>query len=533
MSTRPSAKNKKKTGSTPAARSGTARATTKRTAAGTKRATTASAKRAGAARAGTKRAPHDVQPPKALLEFMREGWRERPKRKIAKVKGHANFLARRDALSERFPGDVIIIPTGHEKVRANDTNFRFRPGSDFVYLTGNTEPDCVLVLEPKGKSGHKHILFVEPNPGRSDDTFFTDRNKGELWVGPRLGVPESQERFGVDECRGLAELPEYLAEMRGAGAKPFRVLRGLSSAVETRLPTNRTRDQELATALSELRLIKDSSELRELQAAVDSTKRALEDVIEKLATGQSEREIEGAFDMRARVEGNGSGYGTIAAAGANACILHWTRNDAPLKPGQLLLIDAGVERDSLYTADITRTFPISGKYSKEQREVYEAVLAAQEAAIDAVKPGNDFMEPHRVATRVLTEGLVRLGILKMSVEEALDEEVQAFKRYTLHSTSHMLGLDVHDCTHARPETYRLGKLVPGMVLTIEPGLYFQQDDLTVPAKYRGIGIRIEDDIVVTARGNKNLSTDIPKSVKDVEAWMASVWKERKVKPQRK
>ncbi|AKU93180.1 aminopeptidase P family protein [Vulgatibacter incomptus] len=475
-------------------------------------------------------AAHDTRPPAKLLAFMRQGWKEKAKKLPPKVKGHENFLARRNAVSARFPGEVVIVPTGHEKVRANDTNYRFRPGSDFYYLTGNVEADCVLVLEPVGK-GHKHVLFVEPNPGRSDDTFYLDRNKGELWVGPRLGVPESQARFGMDACRGLSELPEYLASLRGATARPFRLLRGFSESVEARLPAQRERDQELGTFLSEMRLLKDALEIRELQGAIDSTKRGFEDVIERLAQGESEREVEGVFNLRARVEGNDVGYGTIAASGANACILHWTRNDAKLKAGDLLLLDAGVERDTLYTADITRTLPISGKFSKEQKEIYELVLEAQDAAFAAVKPRNDFMEPNRVAMVVLAKGLERLGILD-SAEEALADENQFYKRYSLHNVSHMLGLDVHDCAQARAESYKFGKLQAGMVLTVEPGLYFQLDDLTVPAKYRGIGVRIEDDVVVTARGCKVLSADIPRTTKEVEAWMASIWKQRKARPKK-
>jgi len=474
-----------------------------------------------------KPASHDTAPPPALLDFMMTGWKPR-KTKVTKVKGAANFAARRRALSAAFPGETLIIPTGHEKVRSNDTTYRFRPGTEFYYLTGNTEPDCVLVLEPKPGGGHRDILFVEPNPGRSDATFYTDRAKGELWVGPRLGVPESRERYGVDEARGLPELPTYLDSLRGEATRPWRVVRGFSPAVDEKLRAQKERDQELATFLSEMRLIKDSLEIRELQAAVDSTKRGFEDVIERLAFAQTEREVEGVFNLRARVEGNDVGYGTIAASGCNACILHWTRNDAKIKPGTLLLLDAGVERDTLYTADITRTLPVSGKFSKEQREIYELVLAAQTAAIAAVKPGVDFMEPHRVAMRVLAEGLERLGILP-DAEEALKDENQFYKRYSLHNVSHMLGLDVHDCAQARMENYKYGKLKPGMVLTIEPGLYFQEDDLTVPAKYRGIGVRIEDDVVVTARGVKNLSADIPHTVKEIEDWMASVWKAAKKK----
>ena len=477
-----------------------------------------------------KPASHDTAPPPALIEFMMQGWKPR-KVRVTKVKGAAHFAARRRALSAAFPGETLIVPTGHEKVRSNDTTYRFRPGSDFYYLTGNTEPDCVLVLEPKPGGGHRDILFVEPNPGRSDPTFYTDRAKGELWVGPRLGVPESRERFGVDDARGLPELPAYLKSLRGEATRPWRVLRGYAPEVDGALREQKERDQELATVLSEMRLIKDDLEIRELQAAVDSTKRGFEDVIERLARAESEREVEGVFNLRARVEGNDVGYGTIAASGANACVLHWTRNDARIKPGSLLLLDAGVERDTLYTADITRTLPVSGKFSKEQREIYELVLAAQTAAIAEVKPGNDFLDPHRAAMRVLAHGLERLGILE-DAEAALADEHQFYKRYSLHNTSHMLGLDVHDCAQARMENYKYGKLKPGMVLTVEPGLYFQTDDLTVPAKYRGIGVRIEDDVVVTARGCRNLSADIPHTVEEVEAWMAEVWKRTKAKKRR-
>jgi Xaa-Pro aminopeptidase len=277
--------------------------------------------------------------------------------------------------------------------------------------------------------------------------------------------------------------------------------------------------------LSELRLIKDELEVKELYNVTMSTKRAFEDVIAALKQAKSEREVEGVFNLRARVEGNDVGYGTIAASGANACILHWTRNDARLKKQDLLLLDAGVEGNQLYTADITRTLPISGKFTPAQREVYDLVCKAQKAALAAVKPGNDFMEPNRAAQRVLAYGLVELGILE-DAEFALRPEQQLQKRYTLHNTSHMLGIDVHDCAKARNEVYRYGKLKPGMVLTVEPGLYFQPDDLTVPKKYRGIGVRIEDDVLVTATGMKNLSGSIPRDADAVERWMAKIWKSR-------
>lgn len=483
--------------------------------------------------ADKKKASHDSATPEALVRFMMKDWAAASPAVLAPIDGAATFAARRRALSRLFPAETLIVPTGHEKVRANDTHYRFRPGSDFFYLTGNHEPDCVLVLEPKAGGGHRDILFVEPNPGRSDPTFFTDRNKGELWVGARLGVPESRAHFGVHECRPLSDLRAYLESMTGAVTRPRRVVRGFSENVDGVLRSS-VRDGELAAALSELRLIKDDLEIEELKKVVASTRRGFEDVVRSLrrtpiaAAGKpsgarTEREIEGVFYLRARAEGNDVGYGTIAASGSNACILHWTRNDAKLKKGELLLLDAGVEGTQLYTADITRTVPISGKFSREQREVYELVLASQRAALAAVKPGNDFMEPNRAAMRVLAEGLVRMGILTCDAEEALKPENQFQRRYTLHNVSHMLGLDVHDCAKARQETYRYGKLRPGMVLTVEPGLYFQEGDLTVPERYRGIGVRIEDDVLVTATGMKNLSAGIPTGVDEIERWMSAVW----------
>jgi Xaa-Pro aminopeptidase len=453
---------------------------------------------------------------------MMKGWARTPRHPPRKVRNYPAFHARRRALSLKYPGETLVIPTGHEKVRANDTHFRFRPSSDFYYLTGNLEPDCVLVMEPKAHGGHRDILFVEPNPGRSDKTFFTDRVKGELWVGPRLGVRESQKKFAIHEARGLPELPDYLRALK---PDRTRVLRGYSDKVDSKIRRRKEADKELATALSEMRLLKDSQEVIELSVAIESTKRAFEDVIRGLITARSEREIEGVFNLRARVEGNDVGYGTIAATGAHACILHWTRNDGAVRTGDLLLLDAGVEGNSLYTADITRTLPISGRFSKPQREIYELVLDAQMQAMEAVKPGNDFMEPNRVAMGVLARGLERLGILPTSAEEALRNENQFYKRYSLHNVSHMLGLDVHDCAAARQEAYKYGKLQPGMVLTVEPGLYFQLDDQTVPAKYRGIGVRIEDDVLVTASGYRNLSAAFPRRVHDVEAWMKRLWNE--------
>lgn len=466
------------------------------------------------------KASHDAPTPPKLIDFMLTGWKPAANRKVKPISGHANFAERRDRLGKLFPNETLVIPTGHEVVRANDTNFRFRPGSSFFYLTGNPEADCVLLLIPKKKKGHEHILFVEPNPGRSEPTFFTDRHKGELWVGPRLGVEESATRFGIDRCEPLSSLPAVLKDLKKS--KGYRVLRNLSPSVDKALPTIGTNDQELACALSDMRLIKDKTEVKAIQKACKVTRQAFDDVVVALKTAKNEREVEGVFAHRARVSGNDVGYNVIAATGANACILHWNLNNGRIKKNDLLLLDAGIETDDMYTADITRSIPVSGKFTPAQREIYDLVVAAQLAAIDATKPGNDFLEPHRAAMRVLACGLGELGLLPGSVDEALDPEHQFYKRYTLHGTSHMLGIDVHDCSDASLNRYRQGKLEPGMVLTIEPGLYFQLDDLTVPAKYRGIGIRIEDDVLVTARGNRVLS-DFPREADEVEAWVEGLW----------
>jgi Xaa-Pro aminopeptidase len=469
---------------------------------------------------GGKATVYDTAPPKALLDFMMTEWRAPDTRLPRPIANWRVHHARRRALSALFPGELLVVPTGHEKVRANDTLYRFRPGSDFFYLTGNVEPDCVLVMVPE-KTGHRDVLFVEPNPGRSDQTFYTDRAKGELWVGPRLGVPQTRARHGVDEARGLPDLKAFLAER--AGGK-LRLLRGHAPDVDAQLPAVAEREKEFAAALAEMRLIKDALEIRELETAIAATRRGFEDVIARLRVAESEREVEGVFNLRARVEGNDVGYGTIAASGRHACVLHWTRNDGALRKDDLLLLDAGVEGHSLYTADITRTLPMSGKFSKEQRAIYQLVHDAQAAAFTGVAPGNDFLEPNRRAMQVLAEGLERLGILPFPAAEALKEENQFYKRYSLHNVSHMLGLDVHDCAQARQEAYKFGKLRAGMVLTVEPGLYFQVDDLTVPKKYRGIGVRIEDDVLVTPKGMRNLSADIPSEARDVERWIKQVWK---------
>jgi Xaa-Pro aminopeptidase len=464
------------------------------------------------------RTSYDPETPDALVEFMADGWIERPPA-LHEHPQLDRLRERRAELSRHYPGTYVVIPAGEERVRANDTVFRFRPSTDFAYLMGGGEPGALLVLEPDGAT-HRSVLFVHAH-NRGTAAFFTDRMHGELWVGRHRGVDESKAFYGVDVCRPLEAAGAFLRELDDT-QHAIAVLRGSDAGVDAVFAGD-DGDLELARHLSEQRLIKDEYEIGELRKACEITKRGFEDAITAMRTARSERAIEAAFWGRARIEANDVGYLTIAAAGHNACTLHWTRNDGGLPNDGMLLLDAGVECDSLYTADITRTLPISGRYSVQARAVYEIVWEAQRAGIAAVKPGNDFLEPNRQAMRVLAEGLIDLGVLRGSVDEVLDPQRQLYRRYTLHGVSHMLGLDVHDCARARAETYRYGTLREGMVLTVEPGLYFQPDDATVPEALRGIGVRIEDDIVVTAGGSENLSAILPSAADDVERWIAEIW----------
>jgi Xaa-Pro aminopeptidase len=426
--------------------------------------------------------------------------------------------ARRLRLGERFTGKTLVVPTGNYKVRANDTDYPFRAGSDFFYLTGSDEPDCVLVISPSTE-GPRSTLYVPHRRDASTHEFYTDSRFGELWVGERRGVEEAARYYDIDTAP-LENLEKDLVDL---GVTDVVTLRGYDAAIDA-MNEPSDDDEELAIALSEERLVKDEFEIEQLQLAVDHTVKGFEDVVRALpiAQGRGERVIEGVFNLRARVEGNDTGYSTIAASGPHATTLHWMRNNGAVRWGDLLLLDAGVEGHNLYTADVTRTMPISGKYSPAQRRIYDLVYAAQRAGIDAVRPGAIFTAPHDAAMRVLAEGLFELGILKVEPDEALRKDRQLYRRYTLHGTSHMLGIDVHDCAEARNDSY-FGELKEGYVLTVEPGLYFQVNDLTVPEEYRGIGVRIEDDILVTATGARNLSAALPRAADDVEAWMATLW----------
>ncbi|MEU6080378.1 aminopeptidase P family protein [Streptomyces sp. NPDC047108] len=449
-----------------------------------------------------------------LAENMKSGWADTELRDLQPIEQAPYAARRRAALSARFPGERLVIPAGNLKTRSNDTEYPFRAATEYVHLTGDQTQDGVLVLEPSG-DGHDAMLYLLPRSDRENGEFWLD-GQGELWVGRRNSLSEAEALLGLP-ARDVRKAAEELNALSG----PVRLVRGHDAGLEAALTEklDARRDEELRVFLSELRAVKDEYEIGQLQAAVDSTVRGFEDVVKVLdrAEATSERYIEGTFFLRARVEGNDVGYGSICASGPHATTLHWVRNDGPVRSGDLLLLDAGVETRTLYTADVTRTLPVNGRFSEVQRRIYDAVYEAQEAGIAAVKPGAKYRDFHDASQHVLATRLVEWGLVEGPVERVLELGLQ--RRWTLHGTGHMLGLDVHDCAAARTEAYVDGVLEPGVVLTVEPGLYFQADDLTVPEEYRGIGVRIEDDILVTAGGNRNLSAGLPRAAGEVEAWM--------------
>ena len=476
----------------------------------------------------------------AFKAFIAQGCAPYPAELPERLPAAASAEQHRSAISAQFPGERLVIGAGGLKTRSNDTDFRFRPHAAFAHLTGlgtDREPDAVLVLEPTD-SGHDATLYFRPRAPRDAEEFYADARFGELWVGVRPSLEEMAALCGI-ACADIGDLPDHLR--KDADTTPLRVLPvDLEPEVTTVVAEVRTAeapreedqlspDAELAQALSELRLIKDAFAIEQLREACRQTVAAFAAVVadlpEAVRRGRGERWVEGIFGLHARHVGNAVGYDTIAASGDHASTLHWIRNDGDVRDGDLILLDAGVELDSLYTADVTRTLPVNGRFSDDQRMVYDAVYAAQQAGIEAAKPGTKFSDVHAAAIRVIAEHLEAWGLLPVSAEESLTETGGQHRRWMVHGTSHHLGLDVHDCAQAKRELYLDGILTPGMVFTIEPGLYFKNEDLGIPEEYRGIGVRIEDDILMTAAGPVNLSAALPRKADDVESWMAGIYQE--------
>ena len=498
----------------------------------------------------------------AFRKFIGEDWGPRPEgpQRLAV----ADYLpARHLKLGKQFIGERLVFPAGDLQVRSNDTDYRFRAHSAFSHLSGlgqEDEPGAVLVLEPlrsaddtngtdstdgtnnvssaENSPTHEATLYFHPRASRAAEEFWADSRHGEFWVGARLSATEMSTRTGLRVAH-IDGLRDALAKDLGPGQTQLRMIANVDAKVDALVQEIRTQngvaegvleaDFQLAEAASELRLIKDEYEIDQMQKAVNVTHEGFTEILRNLprAVGhwRGERVVEGAFGAKAREEGNGLGYETIAASGNHANTLHWIDNDGPVREGDLILVDAGVEVDSLYTADITRTLPVNGKFSEPQREVYEAVLEACEAALaKANESGVRFRDVHNAAMAVIAQHLQDWGILPVSAAESLSAEGQYHRRWMPHGTSHHLGLDVHDCAQAKRELYDLAELKPGMIFTIEPGLYFREDDLKVPERFRGIGVRIEDDILVTEDGAIRLSEDIPRTADAVEAWIEAAQK---------
>jgi len=430
----------------------------------------------------------------------------------------APFLERRKRLIERMQaagGGVAVIPTAAERIRNRDTYFPYRPDSYFYYLTGFPEPEAALVLIASDTP--QAILFCREK----------DAEK-EIWDGFRFGPEGAREHFGFDAAYPIASLDAKLAELISDQPALWYAL-GHDAAWDARISAalNAARAQSRAgkrapallhdvhVALDAMRLIKDAHEIALMRKAAQIAAGAHRRAMRAAAPGGYEYELEAELLHEFRRHGCAApAYAPIVASGANACILHYVGNDRPLRDGELVLIDAGCEFAG-YASDITRTFPVNGRFSGPQADLYALVLDAQSAALAAVKPGASFQAPHEAALRVLVQGMLDLKLLEGSVDGVI--ESGAYKRYFMHRTSHWLGLDVHDAGD-----YRAGEqwttLAPGMTLTIEPGLYVRAGD-AAPAAFHDIGIRIEDDVLVTEDGCEALSAAAPKTIAEIEAWM--------------
>jgi len=431
----------------------------------------------------------------------------------------ARTYTRRRKQLMRMAGDeaILILPAAKEVVRSRDTHYPYRQDSDFWYLTGFAEPDAVLVLVPGRKHGETLLFCRERDPER------------EAWDGPRHGPEGAVDTFGFDDAYPISDLDDILPGLLEGRTRVYYHF-GRDQEFDLKLIgwLNRVRAMvrqgaqppheflELGHLLDEMRLFKDRDELKLMQRAADISVLAHQAAMRAVRGGMREYELQAEIERVFRQHDAEPAYGSIVGAGSNACVLHYRANNAPVSDGDLVLVDAGAEYRG-YAADITRTFPVSGRFSKEQRALHDLVDAAQLAALARARPGVAYEAGHHAAVATLTEGLLRLGLLKGKLEKNLADG--SYRRFYRHKTGHWLGLDVHDVGEYRFDgESRL--LEPGMVFTIEPGLYIAPDDTGVDAKWRGIGIRIEDDVLVTKDGHEVLTRGLARSADEIEALMA-------------
>ena len=416
------------------------------------------------------------------------------------------------------PGSVAVLPSAREATRSNDTQFRFRQDSDFYYLTGFDEPEAVAVVAPSHEE-HRFVLFVRPrDPERA------------IWDGPRAGLEGARETYGADAAFDIAEFPAKLGDLINnarnlyyrVGADPeldatvIGQIRRMRTMVRKGIhpPTVIT---DPANILHEMRLIKTDEEIAVMERSAQIAAEAHREAMRAARPGMKEYEVEAVIEFVFRRNGaSAPAYTSIVGTGANATILHYVNNNAELKDGDLLLVDAGAEYQG-YASDITRTFPVNGRFTPAQRDIYNLVLDAQVQCVRMVRPGVTMEEMHQHAVRVLTEGMARLGLLEGDPDKLIEEE--KYKQFYMHRLGHYLGMDVHDVGRYMVDgEYR--PVQPGMVMTVEPGLYIAPDAANVPDKYRGIGVRIEDDVLVTEDGFRVLTSEAPKQIEEIEALMA-------------
>ena len=433
----------------------------------------------------------------------------------------ADFQERRDRLAEEMgPHSIAIIATSPVAMRNRDADYKFRADSSFFYLTGFAEPEAVAIIE----------TFESIDEGYTYSLFCRERDREmEIWHGYRAGVDGAVEDYDADEAYAIDLLDEEIIEKLLNKQKLFyrmgqqadfdaRVAKWIAEANgESRKGTSAPAQViQLDRILDEMRLHKSTQEIELMQIASTISAQAHTRAMQAVKPGMMEYALEAELNYIFGQNGCVPSYNSIVGGGENGCILHYVENDKVLKDGDLVLIDAACEYQ-LYASDITRTFPVNGKFSSEQKALYEVVLKAQLAAIDAVRIGNSYKEPHRIAVRILVQGLLDLGLMQGDIEQIIESE--SFHQFYMHGTGHWLGMDVHDVGSYKIEgEWRAYE--EGMTVTVEPGLYIAPDDETVDAKWRGIGIRIEDDVVVTKNGPRVLTAAVVKTVEEIEALMA-------------
>lgn len=425
---------------------------------------------------------------------------------------------RKNLMAQMEPNSIAIIPSSREQVRSRDTEYPFRQDSDFYYLSGFSEPDAVLVLLPGRRHGQFIVFCRERDPGM------------ELWNGYRAGPEGVCERHGADDAFPVGDIDDILPGLiegrdrvyysMGRSAEFDRQIMGWVNSIRSKESSGAVPPGEftdLDHMLHEQRLFKSAAELRLLRRAGQITVRAHQRAMRSCRPGMYEYQLEAELQHEFASGGaRHAAYNSIVGSGENGCILHYVENSGKMRDGDMVLIDAGCELE-YYASDVTRTFPVNGRFSREQRALYELVLKAQVAAIAQIRPGNHWNQPHDASVRVITEGLVELGLLKGRVANLVKRE--AHRSYYMHRVGHWLGMDVHDVGD-----YRVGgewrMLEPGMVMTVEPGIYVAPHNTRVAKKWRGIGIRVEDNVVVTDEGCEVITAGLPKTVEEIEALMA-------------